>query len=331
VIRFTDTNGGLRTYSSDTAIGFEVCEDETCRYVKATAEGDTVRLHGAATGRASKVRYGWADAPFVNLFSADDIPANAFEMDLKAEDGLAAGGASACAQDALGTSRTLTLKREYAGYGKVQYGPLPLRKGEVVLTFDDGPAPETMDGVLASLAAQCVKATFFMTGANLAKYPELGRRVVRAGHTPALHSFAHPPLRTMPVADQLADLEKGVQAFSGVFGRAPAAYRFPFLEETPAVLSALKERRITVASTDLGIDDYMPNDMRAETLVGRLVDRLRQNGGGIVLMHDANGATAEALPALLKAIKENGYKVVHLRWEEEEDAVVSMRRNSQPN
>ncbi|KRB92415.1 polysaccharide deacetylase family protein [Duganella sp. Root198D2] len=94
--------------------------------------------------------------------------------------------AGACGPDALGTSRVLTLKHEYAAYGTVQYGPLPLQIGEVVLTFDDGPLPETLDRVLQALEAQCAKATFFMTGANLAKYPELGQRVVRAGHTPAL-------------------------------------------------------------------------------------------------------------------------------------------------
>jgi sialate O-acetylesterase len=54
-----------------------------CRYAQATAEGDTVRLKDAATAAVSKVRYAWADAPFVNLFSADDIPANAFEMELQ--------------------------------------------------------------------------------------------------------------------------------------------------------------------------------------------------------------------------------------------------------
>jgi len=222
-----------------------------------------------------------------------------------------AGAAPACTPDALGTARVLTLKREFAGYGAVQHGTLPLQKGEVVLTFDDGPVPETIDRVLQALAAQCVKATFFMTGANLAKYPELGRRVVHAGHTAALHSFAYQPLKSMPAAEQLADLEKGLQAF----GNAPAAYRFPFLEETPPMLAVLKERKLTVASVDLGIDDWAPNDMRVETLVSRLVERLGRSRGGIVLMHDANGPTAEALPALLKAIRDHGYKVVHLRWE----------------
>ncbi|MRV72628.1 glycoside hydrolase family 2 [Duganella sp. FT92W] len=83
VIRFANTNGGLRTYSSDLAIGFEVCEQAACRYAPAAAEGDTVRLKGAATAGASKVRYAWADAPFINLFSADDLPANGFELDVQ--------------------------------------------------------------------------------------------------------------------------------------------------------------------------------------------------------------------------------------------------------
>lgn len=226
----------------------------------------------------------------------------------------AAGAAQACGADALGTQRTLTLKREHAAYGREHYGPLPLRPGEVVLTFDDGPAPETLDRVLDVLAAQCVKATFFMTGANLASHPELGRRVAEAGHTPALHSFAHPVLKALPAAEQLADLEQGLRAFTAVFGQPPAAYRFPFLDETPVIMAALKEKRIAVASTDLHIHDYHPNDMRTAILVARLLERLQLHDGGMVLMHDANGATAEALPALLRAIKEGGYRIVHLRW-----------------
>lgn len=227
-----------------------------------------------------------------------------------------AAQAAACAPDALGTARTLTLKREHAGYGKEHYAALPLRKDEVVLTFDDGPNPATMERVLDALAAHCARATFFMTGANLAKHPELGRRVAEAGHTPALHSYAHPVLKQMPEADQLADLEKGIAAFAAVYGGAPAAYRFPFLDDTPAIMAALKTRQIAVASTDLGILDYHPNDMRTSTLVRRLEEQLDQRGGGIILMHDANPPTAEALPALLKAIRDKGYKLVHLRWED---------------
>lgn len=222
----------------------------------------------------------------------------------------------ACAPDALGTSRTLTLKREFVGYGSEQYGRLPLEPGEVVITFDDGPRPETQDRVLKALADECVKATFYMTGTNLVEHPELGLRAVQAGHTTGLHSFAHPQLPSLPVAEQLADLDKGLQAFVDVFGVEPASYRFPFLAETPTTLKVLKEKNITVASMDLGIEDYWPNDMQTPAMVERLKKALDRSKGGILLIHDANGPTADALPALLKTIKDKGYKIVHLRWED---------------
>lgn len=81
VVTFRNTNGGLRTYSSDVAIGFEACKDGTCRYVTARPQGDTIVLSGAAD--ATSVRYAWADSPFVNLYSADDLPAGPFQLDVK--------------------------------------------------------------------------------------------------------------------------------------------------------------------------------------------------------------------------------------------------------
>ncbi len=83
VIAYKDTGGGLATYSSDRAIGFEVCAGTACRYAEARVAGDTVVLPGAATPGVTRVRYAWADAPFVNLFGADDLPAAPFQLDVK--------------------------------------------------------------------------------------------------------------------------------------------------------------------------------------------------------------------------------------------------------
>lgn len=224
--------------------------------------------------------------------------------------------AAACPADRLGTSRTLTLKREYAAYGTVQHAPLPLAKGEVVLTFDDGPRPETTPRVLDALADQCVRATFFMVGQNLVANPELGRMVASKGHATASHSFRHPQLGQLTPEEQLKDLEQGIQAYAAAFGSTPPAYRFPFLGETPTVLDALKAKHMTVMSVDLGIDDWAPNDMSTDAMVRRLMDNLDAKGGGIILMHDANGPTGDALPAMLKAIRDKGYKVVHVRWQD---------------
>ena len=83
VVAFKDTNGGLRTYSSDQAISFEVCRGEACTYAPATVSGDTIVLKGANNPDVTRVRYAWADAPFVNLYSADNLPAVPFELDVK--------------------------------------------------------------------------------------------------------------------------------------------------------------------------------------------------------------------------------------------------------
>lgn len=83
IVHFKDTNGGLRTYSSDMAIGFETCSfDDTCVYASAMPRGDIVILAEANAANAIKVRYAWADSPYTNLYSADDLPAIPFELDV---------------------------------------------------------------------------------------------------------------------------------------------------------------------------------------------------------------------------------------------------------
>nr|WP_315255167.1 sialate O-acetylesterase [uncultured Duganella sp.] len=82
VIAFRDTGGGLATYSADRAIGFEVCAGQACRYAEARVDGDTVVLPGAAAD-VTRVRYAWADAPFINLFSGDDLPAAPFQLEVR--------------------------------------------------------------------------------------------------------------------------------------------------------------------------------------------------------------------------------------------------------
>jgi sialate O-acetylesterase len=83
VVSFKNTNGGLRTYSADVAIGFESCAGDRCSYAPGTVSGAAVVLHGANRPGVTRVRYAWADAPYVNLYSADDLPAVPFQLDVR--------------------------------------------------------------------------------------------------------------------------------------------------------------------------------------------------------------------------------------------------------
>jgi peptidoglycan/xylan/chitin deacetylase (PgdA/CDA1 family) len=226
----------------------------------------------------------------------------------------ALGAAASCGDDLLGTSRVFTLAREAAAYGRAQHAPLPLAAGEVVLTFDDGPRPESTPAVLKALQAECVRATFFMNGEPMLAHAALAREVRAQGHGVQLHGFRHSHFSTLPVAEQLVDLRQFEDAYGKLFGGRAAAYRFPFLGETPFLRGALAASGYTVMSVDAGIDDWLPNQSPRQ-LADRLVQRLADTGGGIVLLHDAQDQTAAALPLLLRTLKTHGYRVVHLEWQ----------------
>ena len=219
------------------------------------------------------------------------------------------------ALDVLGTSRTLTLPREGAAWGTAQHPALPtLPPKEVVLTFDDGPRPESTPLVLKALAEQCVQASFFMNGEPMRQHPALARQVRDAGHTVGMHGYRHDAFNQLPPAAQLADLDAMVGVYRDTLASEPAAWRFPFLAESPALMAALKERGITVMSVDAGAEDWLPGQT-PQMLADKLLGQLAKPGGGIVLLHDAQDQTARALPFLLQALKRNGYRVVHLRWQ----------------
>lgn len=97
-------------------------------------------------------------------------------------------------RDALGTSRVLAVDAKIFPRVGLDSFPetIPLADHEVVLTFDDGPRPPSTQKVLAALAQECVRATFFLIGRSSAQFPELVRGIAARGHTIAHHSWSHP-------------------------------------------------------------------------------------------------------------------------------------------
>src|SRR6478672_12026673 len=118
--------------------------------------------------------------------------------------GSAAASAAECPRkDALGTSRVLSVDaKTYPRVGLKSFPQtLPLADREVVLTFDDGPWPATDPKILAALAHECVRATFFMIGKPASEHPELVRRIAALGHTVGHHAWSHNNLKYMKPDD----------------------------------------------------------------------------------------------------------------------------------
>jgi peptidoglycan/xylan/chitin deacetylase (PgdA/CDA1 family) len=190
-----------------------------------------------------------------------------------------------------------------------------LRDREVLLTFDDGPWPGNTPAVLKALADNCLKATFFEIGEHAVWHPEIAKQVVAAGNTIGSHTWSHKDLAKKPYASDIEqakqEIEMGVSAVhAAVAGPIAPFFRFPDLQHPPTMLSYLGERNIAIFSTDIDSFDFKLR--KPEQIIKSVMSKLEKRGKGIILMHDFQHATAEALPELLRQLKDAGYKVVHM-------------------
>jgi peptidoglycan/xylan/chitin deacetylase (PgdA/CDA1 family) len=190
-----------------------------------------------------------------------------------------------------------------------------LRDKEVVLTFDDGPWPDNTPMVLKALTDQCLKATFFEIGEHATWRPDISKMLAQAGMTIGSHTWSHKDLARNPYAKDIEqakqEIEMGVSAVHmAVDGPIAPFFRFPDLQQPPDLMAYLGTRNIATFSTDIDTFDFKMR--KPEDVVKSAITKLAKNGKGILLMHDFQHATAEAMPELLRQLKANGYKVVHM-------------------
>jgi peptidoglycan-N-acetylglucosamine deacetylase len=218
--------------------------------------------------------------------------------------------------DALGLSRVVEIDTTGGpGFGFEHFKQLDfLADKEVVLTFDDGPWPGNTPAVLKALADECTKAVFFPIGKHATYHPEILRQVAAAGHTIGAHTWSHANLNSKKMTEQGAkdEIEKGYSAVKMALGTAPAPFfRFPELQHGPAAMAYLGTRNVAMFSCDADSFDFKAKD--ATQIVNTVMTKLDKLGKGIILMHDFQKHTAEAMPTLLRRLKAGGYKVVLMK------------------
>ena len=234
---------------------------------------------------------------------------------------LPAAGAAECRgnPDALGTSRVLTIDPAvHPAFGTIQYPhSLPLADREVVLTFDDGPLHPYSERILEALAAECVKANYFIVGRMARSQPDLVRRIHAQGHVIGTHSENHPfAFDRLPAATMRAEIDKGIEATTAALSYTTLGdrdavapfFRVPGLRRSPDVEAYLGSLGIATWSADIVADDW--RGITADEIVRRAMSRLDAKGRGIILLHDIQPATALAMPALLRQLKAGGYRIV---------------------
>ena len=219
--------------------------------------------------------------------------------------------------NALGVARTVEIDTTGGpGFGFEHFKELDfLRDKEVVLTFDDGPWPVNTPSVLKTLESECTTGIFFPIGKHATYEPELLKKVYAAGHTIGSHTWSHANLNNKKLSEdqRKEEIEKGLSAIKWALGGVSPApfFRFPALQHPPEMVTYLGTRNIAIFSCDLDSFDFKAS--KPQTVIDNVMRRLDKLGKGIILMHDFQKHTAEALPDLLKRLKDGGYKVVAMR------------------
>lgn len=173
----------------------------------------------------------------------------------------------------------------------------------VALTFEDGPDPDYTPLILDTLKSRNQVATFFVQGIRAKEYPSLIQRINAEGHLIGNHTWSHPQLTHLSPEEMLLQLQKTQSILEQITGRAPFLYRPSYGIYNENVISTINMPAIlwSVDPEDLKYKDasYITN-----YVLDHVVD------GAIILLHDTNAYTTQAISAILDALIAEGYEIV---------------------
>jgi peptidoglycan/xylan/chitin deacetylase (PgdA/CDA1 family) len=189
------------------------------------------------------------------------------------------------------------------------------QRGEVALTFDDGPDADVTPRVLDLLDRHGAKASFFCIGEKAAAHPGLMREIVRRGHSVENHSQRHPAVFGFLGPGTLyAEISAAQRAIAVAAGEPPLYFRSPMGIRSPLLDPVMARLGLTYITWTRRGFDTVARDPAA--VLARLVRGL--SAGDVLLLHDRRRADGEALvlqvlPGLLERIAAAGLKPVSLR------------------
>lgn len=188
---------------------------------------------------------------------------------------------------------------------------IPTREKVVALTYDDGPHPIYTPQILAILKEHHVKATFFMIGASVEKYPSIVKQVIREGHSIGNHTYSHPrnlaTLRNQRVREEMENCETTIERN---LGRRVAIFRPPKGIYSAEVIREAKEAGYQMVLWSVCGDNRKMKDPKA--MANRVVQSVKP--GNIILLHDgtfdSRWRDVEATPIIVEGLLKKGYRFV---------------------
>ncbi|MEK3763557.1 polysaccharide deacetylase family protein [Solibacillus sp. FSL K6-4121] len=179
----------------------------------------------------------------------------------------------------------------------------PVKGKKIALTFDDGPHPKVTRQILQTLDKYNAKATFFVIGQEVVKYPEVLKEVYEAGHEIGNHTYNHEKLTTLSQKEVNHQIQSTDELIKSVIGKNATVFRPPYGSYDETVIKQLKVPSVmwTIDTLDWKHRDPEKTALAIEEQV---------NNGSIILMHDIHQATADALETILIDLQIQGYTFV---------------------
>jgi len=164
----------------------------------------------------------------------------------------------------------------------------------IAMTFDDGPHPKNTPRLLDMLRARNIKATFYVIGENVKRYPALTRRIVAEGHEIGNHTWTHANLKKLSDQGIRRELDRTKSIIISTTGVQPRTMRPPY--------GALFQRQREMIFREYGYPTILwavdPQDLNST------------RNGSIVLAHDLHAPTITAMPATFDGLLRKGYRFV---------------------
>jgi cellulose synthase/poly-beta-1,6-N-acetylglucosamine synthase-like glycosyltransferase/peptidoglycan/xylan/chitin deacetylase (PgdA/CDA1 family)/spore germination protein YaaH len=198
---------------------------------------------------------------------------------------------------------------------------------EVALSFDDGPDPTWTPKILKILNDNHVVGTFFMIGAEAQNNIDVMRQVYRQGHEIGNHTWLHPDISEISNASVDLELNLTERLFAAELGVQPLFFRPPYsIDQEPdtndqaAPAARIQNLGYVIIGDKIDTDDWDENPRKSpQEIVKSVFDQIDAMQtkpwmrGSIILLHDGGGnrqPTVDALPVLIKALRDHGYKIV---------------------
>ena len=176
-------------------------------------------------------------------------------------------------------------------------------KPQVSVSFDAAWGADDTDELLRILKENDVKATFFLCGYWVEKYPEEVKKIAAEGHDLGNHSATHPHMSRISSEEIAQELQKCHENVKKLTGVEMELFRPPFGEYDNHVIETAEQNGYYTIQWDVDSLDW--KDLPADQIVKRVTEKVQP--GSIVLFHNAAKHTPEALPAILETLLQEGY------------------------